>query len=71
MGEQTDMFPSAVGDSPRLAWLRKHGVVTRQTPTGKWRAYVLDDIFGVGSTEDEAILSLCERAGYRHWTVET
>lgn len=63
MSEQPDLFPSARQPSQRLAWLRKHGVVTEQTPTGEWRAYVLDEIFGVGSTEDEAILSLCKKRG--------
>lgn len=70
MTHQSDLFPDAVQPSPRLLWLRRHNVVTKQGPNGRWRAVVLDEVYGCGATEDEAILDLCERHGYRHWSVE-
>jgi hypothetical protein len=76
----TYLFPIPESPSPRLAWLAKHGLITRKNtlphafiaPADRpWiccnPAYTQK---GFGFTEEEAILDYCELFGLTHWTVE-
>ena len=66
-------------DSPKLAWMKRHGVITNHNPdisdglpwiaTDKPYARVLEGStkYGAGNTEDEAITSLAKLRGWRLW----
>ncbi len=67
--------------SPRLAWMREHGVTTRHCP-GEWTCeftgtegpcWIASDDFSdplnftSGDTEDEAIVALAKENGWPLW----
>lgn len=62
----TELFPTEESLSPRLLWLRKHGLATFKNAAGKWG---VAPVF-TSATEDEAILTYCEEHGLKHWTLE-
>lgn len=65
-----DLFPTAVGLSPRLAWMQKYDIVTAKNSKGRWYAILTEDTTGAGETEDDALTDLCLRAGIKHWNLE-
>ena len=64
----SDLFPDCRQDSPRLAWMKRHGVEVR-TMTEHDRMFVADDgslnyvaetghVTAYGETEDDALAAL-------------
>ncbi len=81
----TELFPldSIQMDAPRLAWLKKHRVMTLHTPTAEhpWCAWFLRDgetrdNYGIpseyktGFDENDALVELAKAAGLRLWNEE-
>jgi hypothetical protein len=64
-----DLFPEAVGLSPRLAWMARHDIVTARTKAGKWYAILTAETVGEGADELAALDDLVLRTGLKHWTV--
>ena len=76
----TELFNLPETPSPRLAWMRKHGVWIRENreinpgdespETGEtiypFKAFG-NQFVGYGNTEDEAIADFAKRAGVRLW----
>lgn len=64
----TELFPESevAMPSPRLAWLRQHGLTLRQLPNGKFECLFAEDI-GRGDDGDAACADLCNKTGLRHW----
>lgn len=71
----TDLFPSAVSESPRLAWLRRHGLIVREyqhphslNGSQRWlcanRAMTR---YCVADTEDAVEQRYCELFGIAWW----
>lgn len=65
-----DLFPTAVGLSPRLAWMQKYDIVTTKNAKGKWFAILTCETVGEAETEDDALTDLCLRSGIKHWNLE-
>jgi hypothetical protein len=66
---KTELFDLPETLSPRLAWLRQHGLHLVKTKT----AYecILDaDNFGRGDDPDEACIDLCLKTKLPHWNDE-
>lgn len=67
--------------SPKLAWLKKHGLETAfdagwQDKSEAWSCYpkgmkgeLTPHNCGLGETEEEAILSFCENIGVKHYSL--
>ncbi len=53
--------------SPRLAWLRRHGLILRQRPSGLWECVLDDENRGVGRNEDEATIDFCLKTKLPHF----
>lgn len=73
MNELFDLAPSL---SPRLLWMREHGVQTRETTHEErfsdiddhWLAWLEVGVFGgSGMTEDEAIVDMAKNLGIPLW----
>jgi hypothetical protein len=68
-----ELFPIATVsmDSPRLRWLKAHGVHTKYCVTEPigWSAWVLEPSYlrQFAPTEDEAIVALAKAKGWRTW----
>lgn len=72
--------------SPKLAWLRKHGITTKERPALEfslsmsdhpkyypWVCGALDGMvepYGVGETEDDAIWDYCHKNDLTHYSLE-
>ena len=67
----SNLFDLPESLSPRLQWVKRHGLVVKKRPDGVWACYLTDETLGVGETEEEACLNLCEKAGIRHWNLDT
>lgn len=65
----SELFPASVlcQDSPRLKWMKRHQVSMRRD-NNKFIAEIDEDSWGVGSTEEEALLDLIEMTGLPHWS---
>ncbi len=69
--------------SPKLVWMRKHGVEIFQ-PASEWIGLTVPEtgetvqawvckgagVSAGGATGDDAIFDWCEKSGVKHWTVE-
>lgn len=80
-----DLFPPDAGrmDSPRLAWLKKHGLITQlhdrmdddYADLEPWVCHQVIDrdfrVWGLGNTEDEACADYAQRNGIPLWNEET
>ena len=78
----TDLFDIPESKSPRLLWMEKHGIKTRQLDFPErdydWMAWRKRDenangipaISGQGDTEGDAIADLAQRLGIRLWNEE-
>jgi len=53
--------------SPRLAWMKRHDVVTGKNEAGKWFAIITEDLVGSGESEVAALEDLVVRSGLKHW----
>ncbi len=66
----TTLFPVPESLSPKLVWLAKHRLHTKDMSgywlcrNGGWTKSAK------GDTEDEAIIDYCARHGLKHWTLE-
>lgn len=65
-----ELFSIPPSDSPRLAWMKRHGVHTQQQANGSWYAWHNGAGDGKGDTEDEAIYAMAINAGIRLWNEE-
>lgn len=64
-------------DSPRLAWLKQHDLITTQQgypftehPLSWMCSNRAMTICGYGATEADAILDYCARHKIKHWTLQ-
>jgi hypothetical protein len=72
-----ELFEFPVTLSPRLAWMRLHGVdVIRSAapqPGAVWfcRRAGMDptNTVGAGDTDNDAIYDWCEKTGIKHWSL--
>ena len=58
--------------SPRLAWMRRHGINSRLMPDDTWYVWNYSGLGhslkqGRGNTEDEALTALAKQAGIKLW----
>lgn len=53
--------------SPKLSWLREHGLVLRRRPSGLHECVLDEDNYGIGRDEDEATIDFCLKTGLPHW----
>ena len=80
---EIELFPTneLLTESPRLIWVRRHGLRTRKLPSGLWVAWRAIDVARgeqalgryvspVGSTEEEALIELAKDAGLKLWNEE-
>lgn len=81
-----ELFPTAdvAHDSPRLAWIKRHRVVTQHLPLdplegmAPWRATIKGERLpefgglhvGLGDTEEDAIADLADLLGIPLWNEE-
>ena len=72
----SELFEIPQQDSPRLKWLKQHGVHTKRYDyrPSIWCAYVgvnvfpkPNNLFGEGYTEHEAIVDLAIKRGWKLW----
>ena len=68
-----NLFEIPETPSPRLQWMRKHGVKTEKTefvdfhqPEHAWKAESAGMV-GVGPTEDDAIVDLAKKNNLKLW----
>lgn len=70
----SDLFNIPETLSPRLAWMKRHGVITRKWANGTWWSCLESDWeernASSGSTEDEAITNLAKRLNIPLWNEE-
>lgn len=66
--KMTDLFEIPESLSPRLAWLRDHGLALRKLESGRWECFLDDENFGRGEDQDEACISFCLKTKLPHWT---
>jgi hypothetical protein len=64
-----DLFPEAVGLSPRLAWMARHDVCVVKNAKGRYFAVLTCETVGEGESEEAALDDLVLRTGLKHWTV--
>ena len=75
-----DLFPDAVGDSPKAAWFKQHGIKTHDRGAGdlgegdatgerilRWTCEGVRGHTGYGDTEDEALADWARRNRVRFW----
>jgi hypothetical protein len=71
-----ELFAVPESLSPRLRWMRRHGITTRrnditETPSANWEAYqACSGDWEPGDTEHDAIANLAEALGIRLWNEE-
>ncbi len=67
---ETDLFPEAFQQSPKLIWLQKHGLATR-LHKGSWKCEDKKYAFyaGSGETEEEACIDYANKYNVPHWTL--
>ena len=69
----SDLFTLPETPSPRLAWMRRHGIETA-TDLIEWIAWQPcagePDVEATGPTEDDAICELAKKLGLRLWNEE-
>ena len=68
------LFDSAESLSPRLAWMRKHGIMIDSDYRDDWDgeerpfiAYVPYKVQAFGDTEDEALSALASKLNIKMW----
>lgn len=67
------LFDSAETLSPRLSWMRKHGMQTMRCELSndedfqEWMASITYGMFAYGDTEDEALSALASKLGIKMW----
>ena len=76
----TDLFPEVRGESPRLAWIKRHDLHTQLCPdpdehpwacwAGKLSAALDAGTVGDGPTEDDAIADWARKSGALLWNEE-
>ena len=73
----SDLFPDCRQDSPRLAWMKRHGVEVVELPVKQDGQYPfcagtasLMHAFGYGDTEDDALADFAKRNGIPLWNEE-
>lgn len=64
----SDLFDIPESLSPRLAWLRDHGLTMTKLENGKYECALFDVAFGQGATEDEACVDFCIKTRLPHWS---
>lgn len=62
-----ELFEKEESLSPRLAWLKQHGLTLRKTDGGKWECVLDEENFGTAATADEACIDFCLKTGLPHW----
>lgn len=66
-----DLFPTLPESlSPRLQWLRDHGLTLHKLDNGKWECTLDAENFGRGDDPDEACADFCIKTGMAHWSAE-
>ncbi len=68
-----ELFAHSESLSPKLAWLRKHGLLVRKADVSAFEYECLNSAHtkrGLGNTEEEACLDYAERYYVKHWTIE-
>lgn len=63
----SDLFPDCRQDSPRLAWMKRHGINIDETEDG---FYAKIGHIGHGFTKDEAVIDLAVKANIPLWNEE-
>ena len=67
-----DLFPVPEVLSPKLAWLRKHGLTAERIGPDVFRCRnSAHTLTGEGQTEADAILDYCERHHLTHYSLES
>jgi len=66
----SELFNLPPSESPRLAWMKRHGVYTAQV-RDSWMAFISDGTSTLEDTEDEAIVALATANGWLLWHEET
>lgn len=64
-----ELFPlsEVKSDSPRLRWMKRFQATVTKMESGRYHTYIDEDTWGVGATEEEALLDLIEMARLPHW----
>ena len=62
-----ELFSLPESPSPRLVWLRQHGLVLQKLPSGRYECALDDENFGRGDTQDEACIDFCLKTQLPHW----
>ncbi len=63
-----ELFDIPESLSPRLAWLREHGLTLTCVSAGRWECALDSDNVGKGETPDEACIQFCLQTQLPHWT---
>jgi len=68
----SELFQVGESLSPRLRWMRRHGITTEfDGKSLTWFAHTRDYVtWSAGDTEHDAIVNLAERKGIRLWNEE-
>lgn len=57
--------------SPKLKFLLRHGLVTKNTSKSRWRCNLATPPKkGSGRTEEDAIIDWCNKNGIKHYNLE-
>ncbi len=63
-----DLFPVEESLSPKLAWLRAHGLSVMRLENGKYICVLDEDNLGTGATDEEACVDFCIKHRLAHWS---
>jgi hypothetical protein len=64
----SDLFEIPESLSPRLAWLRDHGLTLKKLESGRWECSLDENNCGRGDSQDEACIDFCLKTQLPHWT---
>jgi hypothetical protein len=53
--------------SPRLRWLRQHGLTLTCVSAGRWECILNEENIGTGDTPDAACTQFCINTQLPHW----
>lgn len=62
-----ELFEIPESLSPRLKWLRDHGLTLTCISAGKWECSLDEENVGTGQTPDEACIDFCLKTKMPHW----
>ncbi len=56
--------------SPKMKWLRQHGLILRKLENGQWECALDAENFGRGETDEDACVDFCLKTKLAHWSAE-